>query len=165
MTGPAMPQHRPQHLPQAEPVPMPSRPNPDALQVRCRPERPTAIVLLLHGGRADSLTPVPRLSLAKARMRPFATAISRRSWGHHVLVAEVRYRCRGWNGHRADPARDAARAVEDLAALTPGLPVVLIGHSMGARAALAVAGHDAVHGVVALAPWCPPGEPVAQLSG
>ena len=36
---------------------------------------------------------------------------------------------------------------------------------MGGRAALRAAGDPGVTGVVALAPWCPPGEPVAQLAG
>jgi dienelactone hydrolase len=45
------------------------------------------------------------------------------------------------------------------------VPVTLVGHSMGARAALRAAGHPSVRAVAALAPWVPPGEPVAQLSG
>ena len=36
---------------------------------------------------------------------------------------------------------------------------------MGARTALRVAGEDGVAGVVALAPWVPAGEPVAQVAG
>jgi hypothetical protein len=36
---------------------------------------------------------------------------------------------------------------------------------MGARAALRAAGHPSVVSVVALAPWCPPAEPVDQLEG
>jgi dienelactone hydrolase len=36
---------------------------------------------------------------------------------------------------------------------------------MGARAALRTAGTPGVAGVVALASWCPPGEPVAHLRG
>lgn len=42
---------------------------------------------------------------------------------------------------------------------------MLVGHSMGGRAALRVAGDPMVLGVVTLAPWCPPGEPVAHLAG
>ncbi|MFE0465530.1 alpha/beta fold hydrolase [Kitasatospora sp. NPDC058965] len=145
--------------------PVPSRSRTGPLRVRQLPEQPAAAVLLLHGGRADSLRPVPRLSLPALRMRPFGTAVRRRPWGDRVLLATVRYRYRGWNGHRAHPVRDAAEALRELSVLVPGVPVVLIGHSMGGRAALAAAGHDSVRGVVALAPWCPPGEPVAQLRG
>jgi dienelactone hydrolase len=42
---------------------------------------------------------------------------------------------------------------------------VLVGHSMGARAAIRAAGHPAVSAVAGLAPWLPPGEPAAQLAG
>jgi dienelactone hydrolase len=35
---------------------------------------------------------------------------------------------------------------------------------MGGRAALRIGGHPSVAGIVALAPWCPPGEPVEQLA-
>lgn len=36
---------------------------------------------------------------------------------------------------------------------------------MGARTGVAVAGHPSVRGVVALAPWLPPDEPIAPLAG
>jgi alpha-beta hydrolase superfamily lysophospholipase len=45
------------------------------------------------------------------------------------------------------------------------VPVVLLGHSMGARTAAAVADDPAVTGVVALAPWLPVNEPVSALAG
>jgi pimeloyl-ACP methyl ester carboxylesterase len=45
------------------------------------------------------------------------------------------------------------------------VPVVLVGHSMGARAVLHAAGHPAVTAVAGLAPWLPTGEPVDQLAG
>jgi dienelactone hydrolase len=48
----------------------------------------------------------------------------------------------------------------------PGrLPVVMVGHSMGGRAALRAAAHPDVRGVVGLAPWLPVGEPAGQLAG
>jgi dienelactone hydrolase len=43
--------------------------------------------------------------------------------------------------------------------------VALVGHSMGGRTACRVADHPSVRGVVALAPWLPPGEPVDALAG
>ncbi len=98
-------------------------------------------------------------------MRPFAAAVTRAVRGRSVLVAEVRYRHRGWNGTRADAARDAATALGDLRERIGPVPVVLLGHSMGGRAALRAAGDPAVRGVVALAPWCPPDEPVEHLGG
>jgi dienelactone hydrolase len=45
------------------------------------------------------------------------------------------------------------------------VPVVLVGHSMGGRTACHVADHSVVAGVVALAPWLPPGESVDALTG
>ncbi|MGW9174734.1 alpha/beta hydrolase [Streptomyces decoyicus] len=135
------------------------------LVVHRRPESPRAAVLLMHGGRADGRTPPPRLNLPALRMRPFGSAISRPPGGRDLLLASVRYRCRGWNGPQADAAQDARRALDELTALAAGLPVVLVGHSMGGRAALLTGGHPAVRGIVALAPWCPPGEPVSHLRG
>jgi predicted esterase len=121
------------------------------------------VVLLLHGGCADALTPPPLFNLPAARMRPFGNAIRRAVPGEGLLLATVRYRCRGWNGTRTDPVHDTYEALDELKLLAPLRPVVLVGHSMGARAALRAAGHSHVSGVVALAPWCPPEEPVAHL--
>ncbi|MER7108352.1 alpha/beta hydrolase [Streptomyces sp. NPDC000229] len=132
---------------------------------RVVPPVPRGAVLLLHGGRSDALTPPPLLNLPAARMRPFGSAILRRMPKGDVLLATVRYRYRGWNGSRTDPVHDANEALDELSLLAPLSPVVLVGHSMGARAALRVAGHSQVSGVVALAPWCPPGEPVTHLRG
>ncbi|PWK69520.1 alpha/beta hydrolase family protein [Streptomyces sp. CG 926] len=136
-----------------------------ALVLRTSPTTPAAAVLLLHGGREEGPEPPPPLNLPALRMRPFAAAVARATRGHDVLVAEVRYRHRGWNGSRCDAARDAEAALARLRSLTGDVPVVLVGHSMGGRAALRVAGAPLVHGVVALAPWCPPGEPVDHLAG
>ncbi|MEV6962716.1 alpha/beta fold hydrolase [Streptomyces sp. NPDC051207] len=135
------------------------------MQVRTAPADPSAAVLLLHGGRADALTAPARLNLPAWRMLPFARAITRRVLPGKLLVADVRYRHRGWNGARADAARDARQALGELTSLHPAVPVVLVGHSMGGRAALRAADHPQVRGVVGLAPWCPPGEPVAHLAG
>ncbi|MFE0602304.1 alpha/beta hydrolase [Streptomyces sp. NPDC058892] len=122
-----------------------------------------AAVLLLHGGRADALRPPPLLNLPALRMRPFATAVTRATAHAGVFVAHVRYRHRGWNGHHAHPVADVRRALEELRAVAGPVPVVLVGHSMGGRAALRAADDPQVEGVVALAPWCPPAEPAAHL--
>ncbi|WP_420032021.1 alpha/beta fold hydrolase [Streptomyces sp. cg28] len=127
------------------------------------PSRVRAAVLFLHGGRADSLAPSRPWHAAALRMRPFERAVASALPDDDVLLARVRYRVRGWNGAAADPLRDAEEALAELARLVGAVPVVLVGHSMGGRTALRVAGASSVRGVLALAPWCPDGEPVAQL--
>ena len=76
----------------------------------------------------------------------------------------LRFTHRGWNG---GPARiaDARAALDDVRRQLGDIPVVLLGHSMGARTAVHVADDPSVRGVVALAPWLPPGEPVEALRG
>ncbi|MFJ4923306.1 alpha/beta hydrolase [Streptomyces sp. NPDC088725] len=138
---------------------------PPALVIDRTAARPNAAVLLLHGGRSESEEPPTRLNLPGVRMRPFARSVLRATEEDDVVVGRVRYRHRGWNGCRADAARDALRALDELELLVGQVPVVLVGHSMGGRAALSAAGHGLVSGVVGLAPWCPPGEPVEQLAG
>lgn len=131
---------------------------------------PSAAVLVLHGGRETGTEPPPAglLNLPGTRMRPFVRAVARaaREAGDDILVTQVRYAHRGWNGTRADPFHDAVAALDALREKAgEELPVVLLGHSMGARAALRAGGHPLVRGVVGLAPWCPPGDPVTQLAG
>ncbi|WP_405918036.1 alpha/beta hydrolase [Streptomyces sp. NBC_00728] len=122
-----------------------------------------AAVLVLHGGTADSRAPVRPWNVARLRMRPFLRAVTRALPDEGTFVGEVRYRHRGWNGADADPLVDVLRALAELADLVGEVPVVLVGHSMGGRAALRAATAPQVRAVVALAPWCPEGEPVAHL--
>ncbi|MFB6889721.1 alpha/beta hydrolase [Kitasatospora sp. NPDC056327] len=136
-----------------------------ALVWRGRPERPGAAVLVLHGGKEHDLDRPGPLNLAGLRMAGFVHALRRETAGADVAVGTVRYRHRGWNGERADAARDAVAALDALAEELGPVPTVLVGHSMGGRAALRAAGHPAVTGVVALAPWCPAGDPCEQLAG
>jgi pimeloyl-ACP methyl ester carboxylesterase len=97
-------------------------------------------------------------------MLPFAHAIHRRGAPHGVAVWLLHYRYRGWNAPADDAAVDARWALERLRERHPGIPVVLLGHSMGARAAFHVADDAAVVAVCALAPWTEQGEPVAALA-
>ncbi|QMU69538.1 dienelactone hydrolase family protein [Streptacidiphilus sp. P02-A3a] len=129
------------------------------------PQRAAAAVLVLHGGQVEGVRPPGRWAPARLRMLPFVAALDRLARDRDVAVGEVVYRCRGWNGPRADAARDALTALERFAADRGPVPVVLVGHSMGGRAALRAAGHPSVAGVVALAPWWPQGEPCEQLAG
>nr|WP_245695359.1 alpha/beta family hydrolase [Streptomyces antibioticus] len=132
---------------------------------RLLPARPRAAVLLLHGGREAGLTPSRPWHPAALRMRPFHRAIEAALPHGDVALARVRYRLRGWNDVRADPVPDTLDALNRLTELVGPVPTVLVGHSMGARAALHAAGHPQVCAVLALAPWWPSGEPVQQLAG
>lgn len=138
---------------------------PGALVPRRTPAAPRAAVLFLHGGREAGQSPSRPWHLAALRMRPFVRAVATALPDDGVLLAEVRYRVRGWNGDAADAAHDARSALGELARLAGDVPVILVGHSMGGRAALLVADTPQVTGVLALAPWCPDGEPVGHLRG
>jgi pimeloyl-ACP methyl ester carboxylesterase len=75
---------------------------------------------------------------------------------------------RGWNagsGPEPSPVPDARWALDRAAETHPEVPVVLLGHSMGARTAVHVADHPSVVGVVGLAPWLEASDPVRPLAG
>jgi alpha-beta hydrolase superfamily lysophospholipase len=121
------------------------------------------VAVVLHGGRSRSHLPVRATNLAVVRMRPFVTSL-RRHAKEGLVVAQVRYRVRGWNGAERSPVGDTLWALDQLAARFPDVPVALVGHSMGGRAAIYAAGHDSVRSVVGLAPWIEPGDSVAPLA-
>jgi pimeloyl-ACP methyl ester carboxylesterase len=122
-------------------------------------EFPAGVVLVLHGGQDASTAPTSPVQLAVLRMIPLARAIAAAVPGG-TEVRRPRFSVRGWNGPAASPAGDLERWLDAIA-----VPVVLVGHSMGARAAMRAAGHPRVVAAAGLAPWLPPGEPFAQLAG
>ena len=126
--------------------------------------RHVGVVLVAHGGQASSTEPTSALQPAVLRMIPVAAAIRHALRESGAVVQRPRFRVRGWNGAQASPLGDLIQALDAIAASGP-VPVVLVGHSMGARAAVLAAGHPAVSAVAGLAPWLPPGEPVDQLAG
>jgi dienelactone hydrolase len=123
------------------------------------------VVLVLPGGKADSFAPTDSRQLAALRMRPFARSLHRGGRTNGLAVWLVRYRYRGWNGAEMSPVADATWALDEVRRRHGDVPVVLVGHSMGGRTALRVAGDVAVRGVAALAPWLTDSEPVDQLAG
>lgn len=126
---------------------------------------PRGIVVVAHGGQSVSTEPVTVVQPAVLRMIPLARAIGRAVHADGIEVWRPLFGVRGWNGAQASPVRDLAHVLDGVRARFGTVPVVLVGHSMGARAALAVAGHPAVIAVAGLAPWLPPGEMTDQLAG
>ena len=123
------------------------------------------VVVVAHGGQSVSTAPTTAYQLAVLRMIPLVAAIRHAVRGHAVMVRRPRFEVRGWNDANASPVRDLTRLLDDLRDEFGPVPIVLVGHSMGARAALRAAGHPSVTAAAGLAPWLPPGEPVDQLAG
>lgn len=125
----------------------------------------SAVVVVLHGGKANSLRPASEQQLSYRRMTPIAEDLHRVLGDHGVPVWLLRNRLRGWNGAQADALVDARWVAAEARREHPGVPIVLVGHSMGGRAALRAAGQDGVTAVCALAPWIERPDPVRQLAG
>jgi pimeloyl-ACP methyl ester carboxylesterase len=123
------------------------------------------VVVVAHGGEEESTKPVTATQLAVLRMIPIARAIRHALADGRFLVLQPPFTVRGWNGAAASPVGDLLTLLDGIRARDGAVPVTLVGHSMGGRAALRAAGHPSVHAVAALAPWVPRGEPAAQLAG
>jgi pimeloyl-ACP methyl ester carboxylesterase len=123
------------------------------------------VVLVLHGGQEESRQRAHRFRPAYLRMLPFAYALRRAGRRHGLAVWLLCYRYRGWNKPDLDPVSDARWAIDHIRRAHPGAPVVLVGHSMGARVALRVADEPEVVAVCALAPWTTAKDHVEQLAG
>nr|WP_246300924.1 alpha/beta fold hydrolase [Actinopolyspora biskrensis] len=120
--------------------------------------------MVLHGGRSRSVEPVKPWRLAYLRTWWLALRIRRTARAiPDVGVWLLRNRVRGWNEPTRDPLVDAHWALAEIRSRYPGTNVVLIGHSMGGRAALLLAAEPEVSGVCALAPWIAASDPWEHL--
>ena len=123
-----------------------------------------AVALFCHGGTVASLEPPRERALSLVRMRAIEQFVAAEAGPRGVSTSLLRYRVAGWNGLAADAFADVRWSLDRIRAEHgTEVPIVLVGHSMGGRAVLRAAGEDQVTAVCALAPWTPPGEPVAHL--
>lgn len=150
-----------------------SRSNGARLLTTSSPNQPTSAVLVFHGGAAKGTQRVSPLSPAVLRLIPVAGAVAARV--KTAAVYRLRFSVRGWNGDGAAVLDDARWALEEIARRHPALPIVVVGHSLGGRVAMQVAGLEVsgldrtqtsrVVGAVGLAPWVDPADPVDLLDG
>lgn len=126
---------------------------------------PTSVVLLLHGGKPHGRDEVGARSASWRRMAALQRGVTPRLHEAGAATWLVRYRERGWNGTGASATEDARWALAEVRDELGEVPVVLLGHSMGARTAVHVADDPSVVGVVALAPWWDRSDPVSALTG
>jgi alpha-beta hydrolase superfamily lysophospholipase len=130
------------------------------------PAGPTlGVALVLHGGKSHSYQPVEARHLSPARMVPFARHLHRAGKDHGLAVWSLRNSTRGWNGHEMTPLQDARWALEQIRQQHPGVPVFLLGHSMGGLTAVCAADDPQVAAVVALAPWLNAATPAWRVAG
>lgn len=123
------------------------------------------VALVLHGGKAHSFEPVEARQLSPLRMVTFARHLHRAGKDHGLAVWSLRNSVRGWNGPDRSALQDARWALQQIRAQHPGVPVYLVGHSMGGLTAVSAADDPQVDAVVALAPWLSPETPTAPLAG
>ncbi|MFF9506262.1 alpha/beta hydrolase family protein [Streptomyces sp. NPDC014724] len=149
-------------------LPLPAARLGRAVRTAGAPTAVSGVVLLLPDGEADShRRPSP---LSYALQLPLARTLARAGQEDGLAAHVVRYGCRGWNATDAQLAADARWAVDEVVRRYGDVPVCLVGHGMGGRAALRAGGHAAVGSVLAMAPWLPEDardepEPVKHLLG
>jgi pimeloyl-ACP methyl ester carboxylesterase len=119
------------------------------------PREPRAVVLVLHGGAGRrEAVPVSPTQLSVLRMVPVARRIAR---ARDLAVFRLLNSQRGW-GHDDTPLADVRWALEEVHEQYGDLPVLLVGHSLGGRAALLASTAPGVVGAVVLNGYLLPGD-------
>jgi dienelactone hydrolase len=130
------------------------------------PADPLTAVLVLHGGPEHGTARCRWWLPQVLRCRLLAVAVTHQ-WptAEQPAVYRLQHAWTGWDGDGRDPIADASWALAELGRRHPGIPVAILGHSMGGRVGVRLAGYPGVRGVVGLAPWLPSDDPVDQLAG
>lgn len=127
-----------------------------------RPRNPVGVVLVLHGGGArGEAVPVSPTQLSVLRMIPVARRIAQRGG---LAVFRLLNSQRGW-GADDTPLADVRWALARIREQYADLPVLLVGHSLGGRAALLAVAEDGVVGAVALNAYLLPGDEAGDPAG
>ncbi|MEO7059401.1 MAG: alpha/beta hydrolase [Lapillicoccus sp.] len=127
------------------------------------PDRPEGAALILHGGGSRSGSPmVSPTQLSVLRMKPVASQLASTAAGR-LAVFRLLNSHRGWDPHHT-PVDDVRWAMDAVRERYGELPLGLVGHSLGGRAALLTGSATGVRSVVALNPWLSPDDR-ADLSG
>jgi pimeloyl-ACP methyl ester carboxylesterase len=126
------------------------------------PNAPKGIVLVLHGGAGRrEAVPVSPTQLSVLRMVPVARRIAR---SRDLAVFRLLNSQRGW-GHDDTPLADVRWALKEVRGKYGDLPVLLVGHSLGGRAALLAATEPGVVGAVVLNGYLLPGDDSIDPAG
>jgi pimeloyl-ACP methyl ester carboxylesterase len=126
------------------------------------PRHPRGVAVVLHGGgaRAEAM-PVSPTQPSVLRMVPVARRIARTG---DLAVFRLLNSRRGW-GHDDTPLADVRWALVQLRERYDVLPTLLVGHSLGGRAALLASPEPGVVGAVALNAYLLPGDEAIDPAG
>ncbi|MRJ76775.1 alpha/beta fold hydrolase [Aeromicrobium sp. SMF47] len=139
-------------------------PNSPRLIATSEPRHAEAVALVLHGGASRRDNPmVSPTQLSVLRMVPIAKRLAHTDG--RLAVYRLLNSTRGWDT-RHTPVDDVHWAIDQLReGFGSQLPVGLVGHSLGGRAAILAAGRPEVRSVVALNPWVYPADGGIDLTG